>query len=486
MRAPAKALILFGCCCSAVGGCARSVTVAVGPGLLDRWKELVSVHPLPGGYRWAVSGGEQVGAAAALALETRHWSEPPSPAGSRVLEVVTLAATVPLSSGVDGLSSAEIGAGSALRLEPLDSVALPERLVAIDGAYPGAASYPLRDEICIRVVGDDPRLLEWLDALPGPPSPGPMISWLAAVGDLMLDRGVDELLIEQGAEAIFGDTLPVLRSAGILIGNLESSVTRRGTPQAKAYTFRADPRALKGLVQAGFTFLSVANNHSFDYGMDGFVDTLENLRASGIGTSGAGADLEEALRPFGTLLGTDGVRIWALAAYPVELTGFDGRTSTRADSTRAGVLWADRDGLGAICGRLSAKGTQETLDVVAVHGGQEWESVPSASQMALYRALVDSGADIVLGSHPHVLQGMEARGGSLIVFSLGNFVFPGMEGMTGGVDSIVLLLGIYRARVVAVRIVPVRLQGRTVRISGDSRSRDRVLALSRALAGAPP
>jgi poly-gamma-glutamate synthesis protein (capsule biosynthesis protein) len=142
-----------------------------------------------------------------------------------------------------------------------------------------------------------------------------------------------------------------------------------------------------------------------------------------------------------------------------------------------GVLWADETTLTAIAPGLAVPGA---MDIVLVHGGAEWSDRPTGGQRAIYRRLAEAGAEVVLGSHPHVLQGLESHGGSLIAHSLGNFVFPGMQG-TGGTESAILVLGVHNGRVVAVRLVPVVLEGRTVRLARGQGIRERVLGLSRAL-----
>jgi hypothetical protein len=467
-----------------LGSCSRAVEVELGPGTEARWKALVQEHPLPNGYRWTQAG--QTGAARGprLAVGLREWDDPPPPDGSRVLESVTLAATVDLLSPREAIGIAELRNADDARVVPLDQVVLPRRLVEVAGSYPGDAGYPLGEELYAGLSSPDPALERWLRERSGDSSgPAPLV-WVAAVGDTLLDRGVDRLLSsgEAGIERVFGDTLPLLRGADLVAGNLEGAVTLRTRPAAKAYTFRAVPEALRGLASAGFDYLTLTNNHSFDFGAEGFTDTLEHLRAAGIGTSGAGRDAGEALEPWVRVLGGSAVRLWSLAAYPVEGSGWDGR-ATRAGAATPGVLWADEETASALRIELASKPAEgvRPFDVLLVHGGEEWHSAPAAAWRRLYRSLASSGAELVLGSHPHVLQGMEAYHGSLILYSLGNFLFPGMEGMAGATDGVIAMVGLSEGRIVAVRLVPVTLAGTTVRLAASSAARLRVLALSRAL-----
>ena len=233
-----------------------------------------------------------------------------------------------------------------------------------------------------------------------------------------------------------------------------------GTKARKTYTFRFDPRALEALAAAGFSYLSLANNHTFDYGTAGFLDTLVSLAEAGIATSGAGRTAQDASLPAVLKVGDMEVRLLSFGAYPVDRTGFDGRATARAGDNRPGTLWLDEDGLAA-----AARGfSPNAFNIAVVHGGEEWSTTPTAAQRKSYRDLVSAGADLVIGSHPHVLQGLEAVNGSLIAYSLGNFLFPGMDGTPGGESSAILEVGTWNRKIVALRIVPVRLRGTSVRV----------------------
>ena len=104
-----------------------------------------------------------------------------------------------------------------------------------------------------------------------------------------------------------------------------------------------------------------------------------------------------------------------------------------------------------------------------VHGGQEWTRQPTGRQRELYGMLLRAGADVVIGSHSHVLQEVQAVGGGLAAWSLGNFLFPGMEGTPGGEDSAILRLGVFGGAVRYVQLVPVRLKGTAVRLAPGPR-----------------
>jgi poly-gamma-glutamate capsule biosynthesis protein CapA/YwtB (metallophosphatase superfamily) len=191
----------------------------------------------------------------------------------------------------------------------------------------------------------------------------------------------------------------------------------------------------------------------------GFRDTMDALRRFGIGTSGAGIDEQAAAIPFDARAGNLDIRVLSFAAYPVDRKGFDGRISARAQGNTPGALWLDNRGLAAAAAGFSP----EAFNIALVHGGEEWSPRPTAVQERMYRALIDVGADLVIGSHPHVLQALEATRGRLIAYSLGNFIFPGMEGTPGGEESMIMRIGVLNGRIVYVQSYPVRLTGTTVR-----------------------
>ena len=347
------------------------------------------------------------------------------------------------------------------RMVPLESVGLPDIALPVDGLFPGDSGYPLVKVISVGLRDDDAPLRAWFESLPDLPAGSTeRIRWIGAVGDVMPARGVDSALIAPGGlQRVFGDTLPFLQGLDLLAGNLEAAATTGGTRAVKSYTFRFDPRALGSLAAAGFSYFSAANNHTFDFGSIGFLDTVENLQRAGIATSGAGDTAAAASRPAVLKIGSTEVRVLSFADYPADRKGFDGRVSARAAADRAGELWLDEDGLAA-ARRAFSPGS---FNIALVHGGDEWSTAPTDEQKRGYRELVTDGADLVIGSHPHVLQGLEARNGRLIAYSLGNFLFPGMEGTPGGERSMILAVGILGRRIVSLRFVPVRLNAGTVR-----------------------
>jgi poly-gamma-glutamate capsule biosynthesis protein CapA/YwtB (metallophosphatase superfamily) len=448
--------------------------------LWPEWLALTAAFPLPPGTDVirVAPGAAPPGSLAVLSLGA---------AGS-VVGIMPIVPVVRLGQERRGATQREVSR-SEVRLLPLCSVSLPDVALPLDGLFPDQTGYPLSRQITLRLDSWDPLLQAWYARLEEPanhvsgwPS---AITWIEAVGDIMPARGVDDALLSHGGlSRVFGDTLALLRGSDLLLGNLESSAASGGVPQNKSYSFRFRGEAVEKLREAGFSYLSLANNHTFDFGADGFLRTLAALSRWGIMTSGAGGNLDEASRPAVVRAGSQEIRILSFGDFPVDRTGFDGRVSERAGSSRPGILWLDEEGLSAAA-RAFAGGTGSPAFTIAfVHGGEEWRPTPTTEQKRLYRELVHRGADLVLGAHPHVLEGMEALAGGLIVYSLGNFLFPGMEGTPGGQDSVILRLGIFAGKIRYVQAFPVRLRGTTVSRASNDLAWRALMARTRALANA--
>lgn len=485
---------------AALASCSRTVEIAVEiqADARVRWDEILSTSPLPEAFvivddptrEPLVTLRSRVSSALAARSDThivldRTWLAP-----TASLADVTAEAWLP----------PRDASGEEAPAAPLAELRLPDLALPVDGVYADDPEYPLVDQLVLDLdptaaglEPDDERLalLEtWFASLEPTAVPPPALSWIGGVGDLMVARGVTRFLDHtDGLEVVFSDVLPELRRVDFLLGNLEGAVTTRGTPLPKSFTFRFHPRVLGPLAAAGFDYLSVVNNHSFDYGATGFMDTIAHLRASPIATSGVGADLAEARVPYRTALPAADVTVLSVGAYPVENSGFDGAHATAATVERAGVLWADARNPAAQRAAFEAMRDAfgpDTVDIVMVHGGAEWATRPSDSQRTLYRLFVDAGADIVLGHHSHVVQGLESYRGSLIAYSLGNFVFPGMYATEYGEQSVLLRIGVVDGRVAYVEPIPVRINHQLLSIDTGTAMLERFAAATRALHAPAP
>jgi hypothetical protein len=237
---------------------------------------------------------------------------------------------------------------------------------------------------------------------------------LAFVGDILLASGVETIMKQNGYDYPYKDVKDYLRSPDFTIGNLETPVTDDGVILKKEYNYRSSPKALPALAEAGLDIVNLANNHVMDYGTKGLLDTLDHLRTTGIGHIGAGHDAAEAFQP--VIVEKKGIKIAFL--------GFSRKvpdTSWKAGVKHPGV--ADTYDYKAPVLAIEKARAQADLVVVITHWGEERTDTPVAYQTELAHRYIDAGADLIVGGHPHVLQGFETYKGKWIAYSLGNFIF---------------------------------------------------------------
>ncbi|TEB07721.1 Capsule biosynthesis protein CapA [Pelotomaculum schinkii] len=239
---------------------------------------------------------------------------------------------------------------------------------------------------------------------------------LVAVGDIMLSRGVAGEIKEHGDDPRhpFLQIEKYLKSGDIVFGNLENPITPGREIMMPEMTLRADPGVEIALKDAGFTVLSLANNHLPDFGSQGVLDTVRYLNNAGIGHTGAGETEEEAFAA--EFIEVKGLRVAFLAFTDPAIVP----DSYPARSDHPGVAFLNQEKMRAA---VRYAGEKADFVVVSMHAGTEYETRPDLAQTRLARLAVDAGADLVLGHHPHVVQKIEKYKGKYIFYSLGNFVF---------------------------------------------------------------
>ncbi len=320
------------------------------------------------------------------------------------------------------LASVDAGADEAV-VVPWRGPRLTSKAVRIDGHFPEDADYALTVETLLlplkkELQSGEEQIAPALAAKLLPARAGTVS--IDAMGDYMLARGVAAKVQTNGAGWPFAKVNDRLRTSDVRFGNLELSLTDRGQPAHKDYTFRAPPGAVQSLAGAGINVVDVANNHVLDYGSQGLLDTLGTLDRSGILHTGAGADPETAHAP--VITEVNGLRIAWLAYLNVpddSVTGFLAR-SLEAGPGRPGVAWGTPE---LISRDVVAARQRADIVIVALHAGFEYTPGPNSIQKDLAHAAIDAGAALVLGAHPHVLQGIEYYRGGVIAYSLGNFIF---------------------------------------------------------------
>lgn len=233
---------------------------------------------------------------------------------------------------------------------------------------------------------------------------------LAFVGDMALDADAGAL-IERGGDPLAAFA-PALAAADIRIGNLECVVSRKGQAGRKNYTFRAHPRVLP-VLRRHLDAVTLANNHSGDYGREAFADMLGLLQKAGLAQAGGGMNLSQAHTPW--IVERGGLRIAILSYNEFMPRSFE------ADFDAPGIAWSEDEQVeGDI--RKVRRVHQADLVIPIMHWGWENERTANTRQRELARRMIEAGADAVIGGHPHVTQDIEHHQGKPIVYSVGNFI----------------------------------------------------------------
>ncbi|MEA3424184.1 MAG: CapA family protein [Bacillota bacterium] len=240
---------------------------------------------------------------------------------------------------------------------------------------------------------------------------------LSFLGDVMTDSYIGEYIDSYGVDYPFEEVKNILLDDDMTIANFESSISLRGeTLKPKGYGFRSKPYTIEGLVNNGIDTVSLANNHILDFGEVAFNDIIDYLNEYGIRNVGAGDDTNQAEKPL--IIKKDNYTIGIIAynsIIPWE--------SWKATDDNAGTAWFTKDYNDKIIENII--NTKEECDLVFVvlHWGVEYSNEPEDWQIELAHRMIDSGADGVIGHHPHVLQAIEIYNDKPILYSIGNFVF---------------------------------------------------------------
>lgn len=262
-------------------------------------------------------------------------------------------------------------------------------------------------------------------------------------GDILLDRGIRKQIEHTGVASLFTGVTEILRKSTFAIGNLECPLTTVNNPQNKRYTFRGEPTWVNSLRKAGFTHLDVANNHTFDQGKTGFTETIENIKRAGIWPVGS---IDRQTNPILMVVGTDTCTLFA--------SNLVGLEPDESPSDSLGPCRKGTDTLAAMVLQCRIK-HPGYLIIVLLHWGREHDETVSVGQINSARKLIDGGADIVIGHHPHILQSIEIYNGKPIIYSLGNFVFD--EAQLSATNSMVISLIIRKGMLWKIRIYPIKI-----------------------------
>lgn len=266
-----------------------------------------------------------------------------------------------------------------------------------------------------------------------------------ATGDVTLAHRFNEFIEKNTNNHYnpFVDFLYLFNKSLVLI-NLEGPLTTSQSSVSKQFTFKGKPEYISYLVNSHINSVNLANNHIGDYGASGIIDTLKLLDNNGIKYCGAGLNSEQSVRC--SVIEKDGIKIGLL--------GFDDiQASFRATQNSPGT---------AFCSDVYLKeliaSTRKKVDVLCVsfHFGNELDHFPTSKQKFLARLAVDCGADVVIGNHPHVIQGVEKYGKGIIFYSLGNFCFGGNINPLDK-DTFIPVLQLSKQGISGLEIIPCKI-----------------------------
>ena len=287
---------------------------------------------------------------------------------------------------------------------------------------------------------------------------------LLFAGDVGLASGYANLetLKNRGGDistAFDENTLFTMREADIFMVNNEFTYTRRGEPTpGKEYTFRSDPDNVSYIFDMGADVVSIANNHTYDYGEVSLLDTIDTLNDAGMPFVGAGINIEEAIKPVYFI--ANDMRIAIVSATQIERQ--DNPDTKGATDTSAGTFrcWYNDK----VCDVVKEAAECSDVVIAYIHWGTELEVAPDWAQLDLAPKLANAGADVIIGDHPHILQKLDYIGDVPIIYSLGNYWFNSKELDTGMLQTTFDTAG----NLMSVQFIPAIQKGCRTNIVTDS------------------
>ncbi len=270
---------------------------------------------------------------------------------------------------------------------------------------------------------------------------------LLAVGDINLGRKAGKIILDGDVDFAFEKVRDIISGADIAFANLESTISdQNGVTKRGVWRFTAPPAAADSLANAGFDIVSLANNHVWDFGEDALFETQLHLDRVGIKYTGTGQDLDSAYTP--AMFEVNGIKIAFFAVTNIFNYGI------YPDHDAFDYLaWLDMERLSQAIADV-----RDTVDIVVVsaHWDREYKDRPWDSTVDLAHEIADSGADIILGHHPHVPQGIEIYNDTFIIYSLGNFAFhQTTKESIWKKRSIILILTLTKDGVKSYEMIPV-------------------------------
>lgn len=290
---------------------------------------------------------------------------------------------------------------------------------------------------------------------------------IAFLGDIMLGRGVNSEIKYRPAEYFWGDTLSILKSMDLVVGNLECSITEHKTrwqKTEKVFYFRADPKAADVLKAGNVGCVSLANNHVLDFEEEGLIDTIKYLDLAGIKHVGAGSTIVDAKRP--AFVDIKGVRIRIIGAT-------DNEPAFAATSEKPGTNYVeirtDDSGLEFFSNLTNELNQKADFTVCSLHWGPNMVRVPPENHQEFAQRIINSGINVVHGHSAHNFQAVEKIGDGLVLFDTGDFIDDyAVDQFFRNDWSFIFIVEVEDAKIVKLRMVPVVLSYAQVNLAkGD-------------------
>lgn len=252
----------------------------------------------------------------------------------------------------------------------------------------------------------------------------------------MMDRGVRKQIEKNGPDYLFSGVKNQLQQADLVITNFECTAAGDTLVASdKKFTFRTNPVWLSALRNNGITHANLANNHSMDFGREGFRQTLANLYANNI--SPTGHNISSPYAPYLITANKNQLAIFSICTLqPEEHTGLHAQNT---DTLAASIT-------------LFKQQHPRHLILVSLHWGVGMQQQQTAEQVKQAHALADAGADVIIGHHPHVVQPMEKYKSTYICYSLGNFIFDNNQPPAN--KEIMIKLSIASNKITAINVIP--------------------------------
>ncbi|MBX9955207.1 CapA family protein [Peribacillus simplex] len=293
---------------------------------------------------------------------------------------------------------------------------------------------------------------------------------MTMVGDVMMGRYVEEVTEKHGYEYLFRYVKPYFSNSDYVSGNYEHTALKGEVSNYKGadtpIRLNSNTSGVEAVKDAGFSVVSLANNHMMDYEEQGLLDTIDEFKSTDMHYVGVGSNTVEAKNSI-DYADVNGVRVATLG-----FTDVYGKDAV-SKNDKAGLLNSNPDLLFEMIGKArDAKQGNADLVVVNMHWGQEYSTSTTDRQKDLAKAIIDAGADIIIGHHPHVLQSFDVYKDGIIFYSLGNFIFD--QGWTRTKDSAMVQYHLAIDGKATIDVVPLQIEEATPRPATSSIDKSRV------------